>query len=575
MSNNSNNHEQKNENMSTSNLDESIAIIKGKCDLCSKKDGFRGHNLQECKRCHIKVHETCYGMVKTNEKNPNWECLACQATKNGTLPRPTECVLCSVMDGIHAMHPLYDTHGKKGMPVMLPANSKKGLKRRPAWIHTLCAMFVASNPFTKGCVYGCDIDGNYECDTDEEEEDEDEDEEDDDGGDGYDDTKSKKDTNYDDESELMATHHFVIAGKDKGKETAWTRRITECRSLKCAFCGLSDKNNNSLRIPIQCCWNSKYELEEFKLRHPKEDEDCYIAMHVGCAAWLKDDFGNDPQSRRVFFYPGVQVTDDIGEEQFVEPIGNSYCNLHANTIAARKPKPLTNTKTQPLTNTKQKNSKTSPNKNILTHQNNDNSASKNVAALELKRKEKENQAQKEIREKRRQDILQRNQKLSSQMTDDLENTLIQLLQSNAEKTTIVAARKERREYWSKHIKYLKNESFRRMWATVQDNVQSSDTFLDNYSIWCKTMGESSSSSKPTDNDSDNNSSVPMSTTFTTNIKETSNDHSNNQKSNQTDNLTTVKHEIKQSPWHNLWAPNYDGKGFQFDEWDEMQYFDSI
>lgn len=28
-------------------------LIKGKCDLCSKPDGYGGHNLQKCKDCGL------------------------------------------------------------------------------------------------------------------------------------------------------------------------------------------------------------------------------------------------------------------------------------------------------------------------------------------------------------------------------------------------------------------------------------------------------------------------------------------------------------------------------------------
>jgi hypothetical protein len=59
--------------------------------------------------------------------------------------RPTECVLCSVKTGIHAMHPLYDQFGKFGRQLVLPASGVGFMKkeRRLAWVHTLCAMVSA------------------------------------------------------------------------------------------------------------------------------------------------------------------------------------------------------------------------------------------------------------------------------------------------------------------------------------------------------------------------------------------------------------------------------------------------
>ena len=72
--------------------------------------------------------------------------------------RPMECCLCSIDDGIHAMHPLYDCHGIKGRHIYLPAC--EGKPRRLAWVHTLCAL-LAGKHFG---VYGCAEDGFYSID---------------------------------------------------------------------------------------------------------------------------------------------------------------------------------------------------------------------------------------------------------------------------------------------------------------------------------------------------------------------------------------------------------------------------
>ncbi|KAL7531104.1 hypothetical protein ACHAWF_003632 [Thalassiosira exigua] len=78
--------------------------------------------------------------------------------------RPTECALCSVRSGTHALHPLYDFDGGEGRQLLLPA-SGAGFKRREprlAWVHTLCAMAICSGGRTGGLVYGCDDEGKYE-----------------------------------------------------------------------------------------------------------------------------------------------------------------------------------------------------------------------------------------------------------------------------------------------------------------------------------------------------------------------------------------------------------------------------
>eukprot|EP00985_Skeletonema_marinoi_P023316 scaffold15450_cov66-Skeletonema_marinoi.AAC.4 len=53
--------------------------IKGRCDICDQKDGFRGYNLQTCSVCSLAVHERCYGMTLTTTKNLNFVCKACAA----------------------------------------------------------------------------------------------------------------------------------------------------------------------------------------------------------------------------------------------------------------------------------------------------------------------------------------------------------------------------------------------------------------------------------------------------------------------------------------------------------------
>ena len=50
------------------------------------------------------------------------------------IDRPSECALCSVSTGLHAMHPLYDTHGKDGRQYVIPSSVAPIKKeRRLAW----------------------------------------------------------------------------------------------------------------------------------------------------------------------------------------------------------------------------------------------------------------------------------------------------------------------------------------------------------------------------------------------------------------------------------------------------------
>jgi hypothetical protein len=118
--------------------------------------------------------DRCYAGPKERLGKPwsEFECFACQSVgktvkvrerDNFTRKllevtqhkRPTECSLCSVSDGIHAMHPLYDTHGLKGRQIYLPQG--EGKERRLAWVHTLCGLLAGKHIG----VYGCADDGFY------------------------------------------------------------------------------------------------------------------------------------------------------------------------------------------------------------------------------------------------------------------------------------------------------------------------------------------------------------------------------------------------------------------------------
>lgn len=62
----------------TGNRD-SMALIDGKCDICMKKDGDFGNNMQKCASCGLLVHELCYGLLPTSSKDESFVCRACKA----------------------------------------------------------------------------------------------------------------------------------------------------------------------------------------------------------------------------------------------------------------------------------------------------------------------------------------------------------------------------------------------------------------------------------------------------------------------------------------------------------------
>jgi hypothetical protein len=291
-----------------------FVTIEGKCDVCSLRDGKHSLNLQKCKKCGVCVHETCYGRISTSTKDSNFVCLACQSigksitgvrwNSNVEVPivqrdRPSECALCSVDDGFHAMHPVYRESGPKGRQLILPPGD--GKDERLAWAHSLCAQGICSSRSAQGCVYACDKYGRYE------------------GDDGL---QGNPDASDDDGNTALVTHHYVICGTD-GKTDDWTKAIGQLRtSVKCIVCGRNDKS--STRIPIQCSAGDDQEYIEFKNSHSL-DEACSQSLHVGCAAWRIEG-----AYQQMFFYPGTSEGRD--ETQFQEPVSEIFCPLHASDI---------------------------------------------------------------------------------------------------------------------------------------------------------------------------------------------------------------------------------------------------
>jgi len=321
------------------------------CDICWARPRKHGlsFSFQRCKTCGVGVHKECYGNAHSTTPSADFECLACQAvgktvrvrkrdkTTNQRLSfkiseRPTECCLCSVDDGdawYHAMHPIFDDYGPKGRQLLLPPSRDKPYPRL-AWAHTLCCLAISSHSHTAGCVFGCTSNGEY---------------------DGEEDSGANSDTssvNSDlHESEDESITHFVYCLKRSAHEpdNPWTKKIWEQQhELKCQICGEDDSVPSSFRIPLQCSANDESEHSEFKGKHKGLTCDtCYVPMHVGCAIWGRNDVGQLPTCRRIYFFPGqaldadAESTQNLSEREkhfATHPVTNIFCEAHAEDLVS-------------------------------------------------------------------------------------------------------------------------------------------------------------------------------------------------------------------------------------------------
>ena len=344
------------------------------CDICWARPRKHGlsFSFQRCKTCGVGVHKECYGNANSTTPSADFECLACQAvgktvrvrkrdkTNHQRLSfkiseRPTECCLCSVDDGkawYHAMHPIFDDYGPTGRQLLLPPTRDKPYPRL-AWAHTLCCLAVSSHSHTAGCVFGCTSNGEY---------------------DGEEDNGANSDTssvNSDlHESEDESITHFVYCLKRYAHEpdNPWTKKIWEQQhELKCQICGEDDSVPSSFRIPVQCSANDESEHSEFEGMHKGLTCDtCYVPMHVGCAIWGRNDVGQLPTCRRIYFFPGQSLDADDAESAknlserekhfATHPVTNIFCEAHAEDLVSggikaatqlRYPKRLLAQKTAP------------------------------------------------------------------------------------------------------------------------------------------------------------------------------------------------------------------------------------
>ncbi len=153
--------------------------------------------------------------------------------------RPQKCALCQISDGNHAMHPLYNKHGKDGVPLLTKTPHGPGIRM----VHTLCALTINQNKYSRNIVYGCDVKGDQHfqkwCNHD---------------------NKVSLDMSYRDKSGkkilLKAlVNHFVIAHDDKTlppKEYAECKqKVKEKKEFQTLCCTVCNKKNKSRQIPIQ------------------------------------------------------------------------------------------------------------------------------------------------------------------------------------------------------------------------------------------------------------------------------------------------------------------------------------
>lgn len=321
--------------------------------------------------------------------------------------RPTVCALCSHDKGIHAMHPLLDVHGPEGRQLTWNGRVKpqhhhnhqlqhqhQQQQEQPqlAWVHTLCASVICSNASTRGCVYGCDKNGNYyeedddNSDVENEEEEEEElkvsfesnfqnsrchaaattgdfnhDDDDDEmkynfcrlvssGASSVEDGNSSSSSlEQEDDDAAESTMYYAIAS-----EGIYARTIANHRKLKCFVCGRKD---DMWRIPVQCTAGDEEEYGPFQERHPIGTEQCTVAVHVGCARWgcvepegSHLEVVDGKRCNLCFFTPGRDDNDEkkedddssgnkaTAEADTSETVAHCYCSVHARDIVMNHPR---------------------------------------------------------------------------------------------------------------------------------------------------------------------------------------------------------------------------------------------
>lgn len=284
-------------------------------------------NFVKCSICKVCTHRECVMINPSPDFNykQDFVCYACAAVgktfqavdkhlSNNFYEikqekRPTECSLCNVSHGLHAMFPLFDYHGKGARQICYPVQDG-GTKMVLAWGHALCALTLAN----AGHLYACYKDGDYL---------------------GMEDDDNEVDMRPPN-PESVITEAFQIMYGDAMPHYRyyltpidrppcdWTKAVIDRkRSLECVECKSDDRK--SMRIPVQCVANHPSEYIGHKKIHGEEDP-CKAALHVGCARWGFR--GKQPTVEQVYYFPGI-VNDDGSIKSNYDTVMGVYCKSHA------------------------------------------------------------------------------------------------------------------------------------------------------------------------------------------------------------------------------------------------------
>jgi len=141
---------------------------------------------------------------------------------------------------------------------------------------------------------------------------------------------------------LGYTAHFCMAPCKvvNGKETMESEKLRMLRNLPaCLIC--KNRDNDTLRVPVQCTAGDSCEYEPFKKYHltlnkekstnPKKFEGCGRTLHVGCARWgnMNTYVKRDDKNLRLCYYFAGKTPTYVGTSNYTDPVANCFCRVHA------------------------------------------------------------------------------------------------------------------------------------------------------------------------------------------------------------------------------------------------------